>query len=89
MKIPITIQGGCLLLLTGMAPLKEHKKVAPHGNSVDVVICNQATCSLLYWPDLYSDAGRTTVTSLLSSDGSSSLTASAIPNMEHSCKRQK
>lgn len=46
--------------------------VAPHGNSTGVVMCNQITRSVLYWPDIYSDAVRTPVTSFASSNESSS-----------------
>ncbi|XP_025015316.2 nuclear pore complex protein NUP133 isoform X2 [Ricinus communis] len=43
-------------------------KVVQSRSSFGVVICNQKTQALIYWPDIYSAEGSTPVTNLLSSD---------------------
>ncbi|KAM7275468.1 hypothetical protein ACFE04_017334 [Oxalis oulophora] len=45
--------------------------VLHHKNSVGVILCNQITRAVAYWPDIFGEAGRAPVTSFADSDGSS------------------
>ncbi|KAA8524826.1 hypothetical protein F0562_011249 [Nyssa sinensis] len=45
-------------------------KVMQKCNSAGVVLCNQKTRAVIYWPDIYSEDGTTPVTSLTCSDES-------------------
>lgn len=43
-------------------------KVAKHCKSAGVVLCNRKTRAVIYWPDIYSQSHKASVTSLASSD---------------------
>ncbi|KAL6975608.1 hypothetical protein U1Q18_024400 [Sarracenia purpurea var. burkii] len=67
---------------------RKNDKSVKQCNSAGVVMCNQRTRALVYWPDIYSDNGRSPKTSLASNDGLSclnSLIASAISGGSHAC----
>lgn len=49
-------------------------------NSAGIVMCNQQTQAVIYWPDIYDERGSTPVTSLLASD-ESEVTSSPINGM--------
>ncbi|KAG6662966.1 nuclear pore complex protein NUP133 isoform X1 [Carya illinoinensis] len=44
------------------------KKVAKHCNSAGVVLCNQNTRTIIYWPEVYSEGRTAPVTSFASSE---------------------
>uniref|UniRef100_A0A2N9HRM5 Nucleoporin Nup133/Nup155-like N-terminal domain-containing protein n=1 Tax=Fagus sylvatica TaxID=28930 RepID=A0A2N9HRM5_FAGSY len=44
------------------------KKVVKHSNSAGIVLCNQKTRAVIYWPDVYSEGRTAPITSFASSD---------------------
>lgn len=44
------------------------KKVVKHSNSAGIVLCNQKTRAVVYWPDVYSEGRTAPITSFASSD---------------------
>ncbi|KAK4577053.1 hypothetical protein RGQ29_027530 [Quercus rubra] len=44
------------------------KKVVKHCNSAGIVLCNQKTRVIIYWPDIYSEGRTDPITSFASSD---------------------
>ncbi|GKV18340.1 hypothetical protein SLEP1_g28739 [Rubroshorea leprosula] len=61
-----------LTVINWDSPSRGTNKVAQHCSSAGIVMCNRTTRAILYWPDIYRDAGRIPVTSCASSDELSS-----------------
>jgi len=62
------------------------KKVVKHFNSAGIVLCNQKTRAIIYWPDVYSEGRSSPVISFASSDElevtSSLVDGKATPNRQ-------
>ncbi|XP_052207407.1 nuclear pore complex protein NUP133 [Diospyros lotus] len=71
--------------------VRKMDKVVQHCNSASIVMCNQRTRALIYWPDIYSEGGNSPVTSLASIDElemADSLTDWTTPNRQQQHSKQ-